>query len=172
MVIYTTYTPLLNSMHQHLKTTALGKLCFCTQILLNFSTLCVKASHTGHVNIIEVSHCVTLFSHHSHLCHCSWPSPYVSVVLYRHRVKAPQCSRGDYGFLNYHIIFISEYSVPNLLESIYDKIMYHKGLYCTKVWNQFAVLKVEKLTISHWLLWKVWVLKSNFEVEILTHAMV
>ena len=83
------------------------------------------------MNTIEVSHCVTLFSHHSHLCHCSWLSPYVSVILYRHRVKGPQCNGGDYGFLNYHIIFIPEYSVPNLPEGFYDKIMYYKGLYCT-----------------------------------------
>ena len=40
---------------------------------------------------------------------------------------------GDYGFLNYHTIFITEYSVLNLPEDFYDKIMYCKGLYCTKV---------------------------------------
>ena len=49
------------------------------------------------------------------------------------RVKGPQCSGGDYGFLNHHTIFIPEYSVPNLPENVYDKIMYFKGLYCTKV---------------------------------------
>ena len=37
------------------------------------------------------------------------------------------------------MIFIPEYPVPNLPENIYDKIMYHKGLYCTKVWNQFSI---------------------------------
>ena len=38
---------------------------------------------------------------------------------------------GDYGFLNYHTIVIPEYSVSNLPEKFYDKIMYFKGLYCT-----------------------------------------
>ena len=67
-------------------------------------TLCFMGlrllSWIGHVNTI--AHCVTLFSHHSHLCHCSWLYPYVIVTLHGHRVKAPQCSGGDYGFLNYH----------------------------------------------------------------------
>ena len=126
----------------------------------------------GHVNTIEWSHCVTVFSHHSHLCHCSWLYPYVIVILYGHRVKAPQCSGGDYGFLNYHTIFIPEYSVPNWPEICYDKIMYFKGLYCTKVWNYFTISKIEKFINPHWLPWKFWVLKSNFEIEILTHAMV
>ena len=69
-----------------------------------------------------------------------------------HIVKVPQCSGGDYGFLNYHTIFISEYSVPNLPEDFYDKIMYYKGLHCTKVLNQFPIFKVEKAINSHWLL--------------------
>ena len=85
------------------------------------------------MNTIEVSHCVTPFTHHFQLCHCSWLSPSVIAILYRQRVKAPQCSRGDYGFLNYHTIFIPGYSVPNLPEDFYDKIMYYTGLYCTKV---------------------------------------
>ena len=50
----------------------------------------------------------------------------------RHLVKAPQCSGGDCGFLNYHTIFIPEY-LYLLPEDFYDKIIYYKGLYCTKV---------------------------------------
>ena len=80
-------------------------------------------SWIGHVNTTEWSHCVTLFSHHSHLYHCSCLYHYVIVILYGHRVKAPQCSGADYGFLNYHTIFIPEYSVPKWPEICYDKIM-------------------------------------------------
>ena len=85
------------------------------------------------MNTIEVSHCVTFFSHHSHLCYCSWLSPYVIVILYRPELRLPNAVGGDYGVLNYHTIFIPDYSVPNLPEYFYDKIMYFKGLYCIKV---------------------------------------
>ena len=108
-------------------------------------------SWIGHVNTIEWSHCVTLFSHHSHLCHHSWFYHYVIVILYGHRVKAPQCSGGDYRFLNYHTIFIPEHSVPNCPEICYDKIMYFKGLYCTKVQNHFTISKTGKFINPHWL---------------------
>ena len=125
-----------------------------------------------HVNTIEWSHCVTLFSHHSHLCHCSWLYPNVIVILYGHRVKAAQCSGGDYGFLiTTQYLFLSTLFQIDL-KFAYDKIMYFEGLYCAKVWNHFAISKIEKFINPHWLPWKFWVLKSNFEIEILTHAMV
>ena len=70
--------------------------------------------------------------------------PYVIVILYGHRVKAPQCSRGDYGFINYRTIFIPEDSFANLPEICHDKIMYFKGIYYIKVWNHFTISKVEE----------------------------
>ena len=45
-------------------------------------------------------------------------------------------------------------------------MMYYKGLYSTKVWNQFTVFKAKEFVNFHWLLWKFWVLMSKFEVEI------
>ena len=89
----------------------------------------------------------------------------------RHRINAPQCS-GVTVILNYYTIFIPEYSVLNLLENIYDKIINYKGLYCTKVWKQFTVSKVKTFINPHWLPRKIWVLKSKSKVEILTHATV
>ena len=58
-----------------------------------------KQFQIGHVNPIEVSHCVTLFSHHSHLCHCSWLPPYVIMILYRHRVRLLSAMGGGGGEL-------------------------------------------------------------------------
>ena len=49
---------------------------------------------------------------------------------------------------------------------IFCRIIYYKGPYCTKVWNQYTISKVEKFTNPHRLLWKFLV----FEVEILTHV--
>ena len=96
------------------------------------------------------------------LCNCdpSWHIELGSLVHW-----------GDCGFSNYHTILIAECSVPNLLENVYDKIMYLKVLTVPKS-NQFTISRVEKFINHHWLLWKFWVFKSNFEVEILTHATV
>ena len=44
------------------------------------------------------------------------------------------------------------------------RMMHQKDLYCAKVWNQFTIFKVEILTSMQIL--------SNFEVEILTYAMI
>ena len=46
--------------------------------------------------------------------------PDVSVILCRQELRVPSAVGGDYGFLNYHIIFIPEYSIPNLPEDFYD----------------------------------------------------
>ena len=115
-------------------------------------------SGIGHMNTIEVSHCVTLLSPFN-LCYCSWLSPCVIVILYRHRVRLPSAVGDDYGFLNYHTIFIPKYFVPNLPDFFHDKIMYFRGLYCPKVWNEFTISKVEKFINPHWLLQKFWVLE-------------
>ena len=87
-----------------------------------------SSTQTFHLSIIECwnkwksfnvvvydrscEHCVTPFCHHSHFCQTL---PNVIVILYSHRVEAPQCSGVAYGFLNY-LTFIPDYSVPNLTE--------------------------------------------------------
>ena len=137
----------------------LANMCYELTIITNHGRLRLS-SWIGNVKTTEWSHWVTLFSHHSHLCHCSWLYPYVIMILYGNRVKAPQCSRGHYGFINYHTVFIPEYSVPNWPEICCDEIMHFKGLYCTKVWNHFTISKKEKKIINpHWVPWKCLVLK-------------
>ena len=80
------------------------------------------SSLIGQVNTIEVSHCLTLFSYHSDLCHCSWFSSFLIVILHRHTVNVPQMHWGDCG---YHTLFIPQYSAVKLSEILQAKIMYN-----------------------------------------------
>ena len=79
---------------------------------------------------------------------------------------------GNYGVLNLHTIFIPEYCVLNLPEMFYDIQMYFKGLHGTqslKSIHCFCGGGIHKSPLTSMEILSLG--RSNFEVEIITHAM-